>query len=245
MSGSGHGLEQGLEKATIEQFLTELGSASPAPGGGTVAALAGAQAAALVSMVASLTLAKKKRAVTPAGAAACAGAAASAGAAGSAGAADLADALSEAQALIHELSGLGGRDTAAFLEVMAAYRMSREDPGRGQAIQSALRGAAEVPLEVMRCAIRILPLARMVLEQGIASARTDAAVAAIMAHAALQGAALNAMVNLETITDQEFVRTTIEEVAALRKKGAETYSQIVSSVFAGLEDNLVKKTDKE
>lgn len=239
MSGSGHGLEQGVEKATIEQFLTELGSASPAPGGGTVAALAGAQAAALVSMVASLTLAKKKRAVTPAGAAACAGAAASAGAA------DLADALSEAQALIHELSGLGERDTAAFLEVMAAYRMSREDPGRGQAIQSALRGAAEVPLEVMRCAVRILPLARMVLEQGIASARTDAAVAAIMAHAALQGAALNAMVNLEAIADQEFVRMTIEEVAALRKKGTETYSQIVSSVFAGLEDNLVKRTDKE
>ena len=233
MSGSGHGLEQGVEKATIEQFLTELGSASPAPGGGTVAALAGAQAAALVSMVASLTLAKKKRAVTPAGAAACAGAA------------DLADALSEAQALIHELSGLGGRDTAAFLEVMAAYRMSREDPGRGQAIQSALRGAAEVPLEVMRCAVRILPLARMVLEQGIASARTDAAVAAIMAHAALQGAALNAMVNLEAIADQEFVRMTIEEVAELRKEGAETYSQIVSSVFAGLEDNLVKRTDKE
>lgn len=198
---------------TVRGFLDELGSDSPAPGGGSVAALAAAQAAALISMVARLTLGKKQDGTRE----------------------RMAAALQEAEALGRELAELCDRDTEAFLEVMSAYRLPRDQANRSAAIQAALRQAASVPLEVMRRAVRLLPLARFAVEEGLKSARTDATVGAIMAHAALQGAALNTLVNLGALTDRGFAGEVAKEVKELRSQGEEVYQLVTSSVFAGLE----------
>ncbi|MEW6545477.1 MAG: cyclodeaminase/cyclohydrolase family protein [Bacillota bacterium] len=205
---------ENLRDLAVCEFLERLGSDAPAPGGGAVAALAGAQAAALVAMVARITVARKGQE-----------------------AADLRDTLDRAGMLSRELATLVDRDTEAFLEVMSAYRLPKTDAGRSGAIQSALRQAAVIPLEVARRSVEVMDLARMAVERGISSARTDAAVALLMARAALEGAALNVLVNLAALKDREFVRETAWEVTELRARAGES-AKLVDAVFSGLQDGL-------
>lgn len=204
----------GLGELTVSEFLTRLASDAPAPGGGAVAALAGAQAACLVAMVARITMARRPDE-----------------------AAGLGPTLARAEDLSREMVALVDRDTEAFLEVMSAYRLPKDDPGRPGAIRAALRRAAEVPLEVARRSVEGMGLARLTVERGIPSARTDAAVAALMARAALEGAALNVLVNLAALKDREFVEETMREVAELREKGQEA-AALLDAVFAGLVEKL-------
>ncbi|MDI6893004.1 MAG: cyclodeaminase/cyclohydrolase family protein [Bacillota bacterium] len=203
-----------LREVTLDEFLARLGSDAPAPGGGAVAALAGAQAASLVAMVARITMARRPDAAV-----------------------DLGPTVERAESLSREMATLVDRDTEAFLEVMSAYRLPKDDAGRSGAIQAALRRAAEVPLETGRRSAEVMDLARMVAERGIPSARTDAAVALLMARAALEGAALNVLVNLAALKDRGFMGGTMREVAELREKGRETAAQL-DAVFAGLVDKL-------
>jgi len=205
---------ENLRDLAVCEFLERLGSDAPAPGGGAVAALAGAQAAALVAMVARITVARKGQE-----------------------AADLRDTLDRAGMLSRELATLVDRDTEAFLEVMSAYRLPKTDAGRSGAIQSALRQAAVIPLEVARRSVEVMDLARVAVERGISSARTDAAVALLMARAALEGAALNVLVNLAALKDREFVRETAWEVTELRARAGES-AKLVDAVFSGLQDGL-------
>lgn len=204
----------GLGELTVREFLGRLASEAPAPGGGAAAALAGAQAASLVAMVARITMAKRTDE-----------------------AAGLAQTLARAEELSRELAALVDRDTEAFLEVMSAYRLPKDDTARPGAIQAALRRAAEVPLEVARRSVEVVGLARLVVERGIPSARTDAAVAALMARAAVEGAALNVLVNLTALKDRGFVGKTAQEVAELRQKGQEA-AALLDAVFAGLTEKL-------
>lgn len=203
-----------LGNVTVAEFLTRLSSEAPAPGGGAVAALAAAQAACLVAMVARITVARKKQE-----------------------AAALGGVLERAQTLGRELAGLVDRDTQAFLEVMSAYRLPKDDPGRPAAIQSALREAALVPLEVARRSLEVMDLARVALERGITSARTDAGVAVLMARTALEGAALNVLVNLGSLQDRHFAAETAREVTELRT-GAKESVALVDALFASLQDGL-------
>ncbi|MEW5933770.1 MAG: cyclodeaminase/cyclohydrolase family protein [Bacillota bacterium] len=199
---------------TLGDFLEQLGSEAPAPGGGAVAALAAAQAAALVAMVAGITGAKRKQ--------------------DSAGWQGIRD---RAETLGRQLAALVDRDTQAFLGVMSAYRLPRDDSGRPEAIRSALRQAALVPLEVARRSVEVMDLARVALERGIASARTDAGVALLMGRTALEGAALNVLVNLGGLGDGDFVRETTQEVNALRTKGRE-FVALVDALFDDLQGEL-------
>lgn len=177
-----------LVDMTVNDFLKELASNSPAPGGGSVAALSGSLAAALVCMVAQLTI-------------------------NMAGAPEhrqkqMQQVLEQASGLQQSLSGHVDEDTAAFNQVMAAYHLPKGTPEereqRSEAIQLALRGAAEHPLQVARECLRILHCCREAVQYGNPNALSDAGVGALMAHSGVMGALFNVAINLASIKDPEF-----------------------------------------
>ena len=184
----------------LADFLQRLASVEPTPGGGSAAALAGALAAALVSMVCRLTLGKEKFAAV---------------------AAEMRRTLERAEALRRRLTSAVDEDAQAYEMVLAAYRMPRSDEGdkqaRSAAIQAALREAIRVPLNVARDCAQLLDMARFVAEQGNPNAASDAHVAALLAEAGLRGAIHNVRVNLPGIKDTTFadhVRAEVEKLLA-------------------------------
>ncbi|MGH2537808.1 MAG: glutamate formimidoyltransferase [Candidatus Promineifilaceae bacterium] len=156
-------------------FLEATAAGTPTPGGGSVAALAGALAAALTQMVARLTIGRKK----------------------------YAEAEERAQAVLQAAAGLGQQltaairqDAAAFEGLMAAWKdKSADEQARSQAIEAATIRAAEVPLGVARLSREAAELALEIAQIGNQNAATDAAAAAVMAQAAVRVAALNVRVN--------------------------------------------------
>ncbi|HAL56471.1 MAG TPA: methenyltetrahydrofolate cyclohydrolase [Bacteroidetes bacterium] len=182
-----------LATKPMNEFLDELASSSPAPGGGSVSALAGAIGAALTSMVCRLTIGKKKYADVRQ---------------------EMESVLQQSEELRMELSQLIDEDSIAFNNVMAAFGLPKETEGqqeaRSAAIQEATKRATLVPLDVMRLSERALGLVRIVAERGNKNSITDAGVAALMLHAACEGAALNVRINLASLKDEESVRQTRE-----------------------------------
>jgi glutamate formiminotransferase/formiminotetrahydrofolate cyclodeaminase len=190
-------------------FLNTVASAEPTPGGGSVAALAGALAAALAAMVARSTIGKKKYAEVEA-------------------------AMQEVAHIADELrAGLTQAitdDSAAFEEVLAAYRLSKDDPKRPEAVQLAMRHAAEVPLQTADLAVKALDQLRLVAEQGNVNAASDAAAGSFMAIAALEAAALNVLVNLQSIEDASLITQLRDSISSLRDKGRATAQSIRETV---------------
>jgi formiminotetrahydrofolate cyclodeaminase len=194
---------------TLSDFLSELASDSPAPGGGSVAALSGALAAGLTSMVANLTIGKPKYAEAEA---------------------DMRSVLARSEALRLELERLIEEDRQAFDRVMAAMKLPKEtaedQAGRSAALQSALVDAASVPLEVMGKCVEVIVLARVAAEKGNRNAVSDAGVAALMARAGTHAARLNVIINLPGIRSGEhsaFVakaRALARDLAAAADRGA-------------------------
>lgn len=191
-----------LTTKSLNDFLNELSSNSPAPGGGSVAALAGAMGAALASMVCNLTIGKKKYADVEA---------------------EMKTLLQRSEKLRQILTQLVDNDTDAFNSVMKAYGMPKDTEEqksrRTEAIQSATKEAARVPLEVMRHCIEGLKLAKTVAEKGTASSVSDAGVSAIMLYGGVESAALNVLINLGSLQDKVFVESTGAEVQLLQKEG--------------------------
>ncbi|MBW6455657.1 MAG: glutamate formimidoyltransferase [Trueperaceae bacterium] len=173
-----------LASMTARQFVDEASTDSPAPGGGSVAALSASQAAALVAMVANLTVGKK----------------------GYEGVQERVKAVAEeAQELKDALLDAMDRDTAAFDRVMAAFALPRasEDQraARDLAIAEATREATRVPLSVLERAARVLELAAEVGEIGNASSLSDAGVAVLCGAAGAEGAYYNVLINLAALAD--------------------------------------------
>lgn len=168
----------------IEAFLTRLASSDPEPGGGAAAALAAATGAALISMVANLTIGKEKYAAVQA---------------------EMEQARDRAEALRAALLEAIDRDAEAFRRVMDTYRLPRETDvqkaARKRAIQQSLADACQVPAEVVRLCEDVARWSQVVTEKGNAQVITDAAIAAILADAGAQSAALNVKINLGPIGD--------------------------------------------
>jgi len=173
------GYQSGLVTNTVTEFADELSRDSAAPGGGSVAALAGALSASLSSMVASLTFAKQ-------------GMEASKESMGVIG--------EQAQSLKDWFLAAVDRDTDAFDAVLAAIRMPRKTPAeitdRTAAMTSANLGATLVPLEVLERSVEALDLALIAAADGNPNSVSDAGVAGICAVAAAEGASLNVRINL-------------------------------------------------
>ncbi len=202
---SGAALEPGGKLAALAQpFLDAVAQPTATPGGGSVAALSGALAASLGHMVAGLSRKKKSQAAYFD---------------------DLSDAAAEFHRAAAELSQAIDRDAASFDAVMAAYKLpqtsSEEQKSREAAIQGALRGAAEVPLEVARKAVAIYERLGQLEAIASASMSSDIRVGRLMAAAAARGALENVAINLESITDAEFAGKARAEAASLEARVAE------------------------
>jgi len=167
---------------TPYEFVEATASAKPTPGGGSVAALAGALAAALTEMVAGLTVGRKKYAAIDGEARAT---------------------LRQARDLREALARAIGEDAAAFEAVMAAYRSKNLDEmQKGEAIEAATIEAARVPLHVAELSLQAAELAATMARSGNVNAVSDAAAGVLMAQAAVQAAALNVKINAVSMNDK-------------------------------------------
>ncbi|MDB4906498.1 MAG: glutamate formiminotransferase [Gemmatimonadetes bacterium] len=170
---------------SLSGFVASVASPAPVPGGGSVAAHAGALGAALAQMVAGLTAGKKKYAAVDA---------------------QMREAALAAAALVQELSTLVQRDADAYASVSAAYKVPAESEEqkaeKARAIDVALMAAALTPLETARACAKVAELAATVAELGNVNAVSDAGVAALLAEAACRGAAYNVRINVVAMTDK-------------------------------------------
>ncbi len=206
-----------LTQKPVDTFLDELASSAPAPGGGSAAALGAAMGAALVSMVANLTVGKKKYADVQA---------------------DIQHILSQSETLRRRCVKLLEEDVAAYTQVSKAYKMPRDTDeqkeARTAAIQDALKGATAVPMELAETCVEILRLCPESAEKGNVLAVSDVGVAALMAEAALRAAALNVWINLGSIKDEAFVNREGARLDALLAGKAGLKEQILTDVKAKL-----------
>ncbi len=185
-------------KKSLAGFLDDVASSSPAPGGGSVAALAGAIGAALTSMVCNLTIGKKKYADVEE---------------------DMKKILKSSEELRARFTVLVDKDAEAFNKVMEAYSLPKESDAqralREAAVTAATKEATMVPLEVMKHCIDGLALSQDVAANGNKNSVSDAGVSALMLHAACEAAALNVKINLKGLNDLEFVNWKTDEVESL------------------------------
>jgi methenyltetrahydrofolate cyclohydrolase len=190
-----------LTSKTVNEFLDEVASNSPAPGGGSVSALAGSLGAALTSMVCRLTIGKKKYVDVQA---------------------ELEAVLKVSEGLRTKLTSVIDEDTEAFNRVMTAFGMAKETEEqktqRNKAIQEATKSATLVPLKLMNLCQEGVELARTVAEKGNRNSLSDAGVSLLLLQAAASGAALNVRINLSGLEDQEFRDETNERLTDLSKK---------------------------
>ena len=177
-----------LTALSVGDFIQAVASNAPAPGGGSVSAFAAANGAALLCMVAKLTIGKKKYAEFDG---------------------VQREILEKASVLMDKFVGLIDTDTEAFNKVSAVFSMPKdteeEKKARQDAMQEALKHAAKVPLEVMENCLSALKLTFNAVGKSNTSAASDLGVAALGLGAGVKGAWLNVKINLTSIKDEEFV----------------------------------------
>lgn len=190
-----------VEAASQPDFTDALAAATPTPGGGSAAAYAGAMAAGLVSMVARLTIDKK-------------------------GYEDqekkMANILEESESLRAELAAGVDRDSQAFNQVMAAYKLPKADPDRKRSIQEATLEAALVPLEMAEKSLLVMGLALKAARSGNLNAISDAGSAVNLAYAAIKSAAYNVRINLSGLDDQKKAGKMAQAIEAVENKAKES-----------------------
>lgn len=173
-----------LKDLRITEFLSSTTSKSPVPGGGSVSALVGAVAASLSAMVAGLTIGKNKYVEVEE---------------------DMKALLDEAIFQRDNLIMLIDRDSEAFNEVMAAYKLPKETVGRSLEIKNALITATETPFAIASASLEVMRLSQKAHKMGNKNAESDALVSCVMARSAVYGALMNVNINLESIDDELFV----------------------------------------
>jgi len=207
-----------LMSMSVTRFVDEVSTESPAPGGGSVAALMGSLAAALATMVANLTVGKKG--YEPAWP-------------------TLADLAEQGQTVKAKLARAVDEDTDAFNRVMDAMRLPKGTPEqaaeRDQAIEAANKAAAEVPLQTARLCLEAIRLADVAARQGNRNSASDAGVAALAGLAGVDGALLNVRINLGSIRDAAFTaqcREACGTIAAEARAACDEVQRVVTATFA-------------
>ena len=202
-----------IKDQPIQQFLDELASKSATPGGGSAAAIMGAQGAALISMVCNLTIGKPK----------------------------FAEVESEMQALLVQAEDLRAQltdfiqaDVDVFNRVMAAYGLPKETDAdkaaRSSAIQSVMKDATIVPLECAKACAKAITLSQIAAEKGNPNVISDAGAAVMAAYGGLKTAALNVYINAGSLKDRDFAEAKLAELAAIMQD-AETTTEALYQVI--------------
>jgi glutamate formiminotransferase/formiminotetrahydrofolate cyclodeaminase len=196
-------------------FLDRLAASTATPGGGAAAAYTAAMGAALVAMVAGLTVGKKKYAAVEA---------------------EMQEILSRAESLRADLTAAVTEDSAAFEAVMSALKMPKESPEqlkvRGEALEQAMLQAARVPLRVVNMALEVIELAVKAAQDGNLNAISDAASAAAMARAGLTSAGYNVRINLVDLQGLKPARDMMKELQKLELRAGELEEEIGQTMKA-------------
>lgn len=196
---------------SLEDFTAELGSSSPAPGGGSASALAGALAASLSSMVANLTVGKKgyeEQFET------------------------MTEIAEQARKLREDLLVLIDTDAESFNEFLRALRLPKDTADqklfRTQNIEQALKRSSEIPMQIAQKSFALFPLAHTLLLHGNQNAITDALVSVMLARTAVLGALLNVRINLQSIKDENFVTQMTHQCNVLEREVIEKEKEFLT-----------------
>lgn len=177
-----------MRNLTLNDFTEKLASNSPIPGGGSVAAVSASLGAALTEMVANLTLGKKKYLQVED---------------------EMNSIIKQTTELRNKLLDYIEKDSCAYNQVIEAYKMPKdteeEKAVRTKAIEEGSKIAAEVPYEIAKISYEIFPLAEAVVKNGNSNAITDGLISAMLARTAVLAGILNVKINLDYITDVDFV----------------------------------------
>ncbi len=201
----------------VHEFVDEVSRESPAPGGGSVAALAGAIGAALSSMVSNLTANRR-------------------------GSEEVDDILNETAEVCQEIQQKLVRavdeDTNAFNAYMEARRLpattAGEKAAREAAMLEGLKSAVHVPMETARQSFRAIKVAATVARYGNAASITDVGVGAQMAYAGVKGGIYNVLINLRDIDDEDFVAEMRKRCSALESEARESLDEVLKLVESKL-----------
>jgi formiminotetrahydrofolate cyclodeaminase len=201
-----------LEKPAT-QFLSELSSNAPVPGGGGASAAVGAFAAALGMMVTNLTIGKKK----------------------------YADYEEEVKAVRDRLEGLRDQlidlvdgDAVAFEPLSKAYSIPKDDPERDIIMENALYEASVVPMGIMETVLAAAKELEVLVEKGSKLAVSDVGVGILFAQAAIEGASLNVYINTKSMKDRERAAALDAKADAIIAEGAALKARIYSGVLAAI-----------
>lgn len=201
-----------LEKPA-SQFLSELSSNAPVPGGGGASAAVGAFAAALGMMVTNLTIGKKK----------------------------YADYEEEVKAVRDRLEGLRDQlidlvdgDAVAFEPLSKAYSIPKDDPERDTIMENALYEASVVPMSIMETVLAAAKELEVLVEKGSKLAVSDVGVGILFAQAAIEGASLNVYINTKSMKDRERAAALDAKADAIIAEGAALKARIYDGVLAAI-----------
>ena len=203
------------DERTLEEFLEELGSSAPAPGGGAASAVAGALAAALAEMVGQLTAGRPKFAAVDE---------------------PMRRLIAEARLARADLLALVAEDERAYAAVSAAYKRPRasdeERVAREGAIQAALREAMRPPLEMMRRSCDVLALAEEAAASGNPAVASDAGCAALLGAAAVRAAGLNVLANVVLLRDETAVAAAHADITRYEAQAEALRERTLAAVHA-------------
>lgn len=204
-----------INDKSVQDFIDELASKSATPGGGSVAAVMGAQAAALISMVCNLTIGKPKYAEVEV---------------------EMQALLEKSEALREVLTSMIKADVDVFERLMVTYSLPKvsdeQQLVRSAAIQAALKEATNVPLACAYACAETITLSRIAAENGNVGVISDAGVAVMAGYGALKSAALNVYINAGGLTDRVFADAKLAELEVILNGAdvvAEEIYQIVKS----------------
>lgn len=223
-----------FKELTISEFVRAVAGGAPTPGGGSVSAVVAGLSSALICMVGSLTAARIQDKTTHGKSlrnrdTCCENA-------------DpeslMLDAISKANSLQARFLTLADEDSEAYNRVIAAYRLPKnteeEKRARSASIQDALKEACLVPVEVVKCALQVLDLSETMVNHGMKSALSDAAVACLTAWAGMRGAYFNVRINLSSIKDPAFVEVIEGDITSCMSSGKAIYERVMAEVEEAL-----------
>ncbi|AGY74463.1 cyclodeaminase/cyclohydrolase family protein [Clostridium autoethanogenum] len=206
-----------LQDLKLKDFINELGSNSPAPGGGSIAALSASMASALASMVFNLTIGKKEYleyddSIKK----------------------NIDTSLEEVSLCKKDFLNFMEKDTDAFLSLMKAYKMPKkteeEIKFRKEAIKKGNENAQNIPFEVAKSAYKLYSYIAIAVNYGNKNAISDAGVAASLTETAIEGALLNVKINIQGIKDEVYKKKMTDECSKLLKKSTDKKKEIMEII---------------
>jgi len=205
---------------TLQNYLDELSSNSPTPGGGNVAALCGALSSSLATMVCNLTIGKKKYAEVES---------------------EMISLKEKLEIYQKKFIELGKKDNLAFDKVMNAFKLPKDTDKqkeiRNKEIENATIGAAEIPSEVMQTAKELLPLLKIIIEKGNRNSLSDVGVAAALVETASKGAYLNVIINCASLNNQIIAQEMKKRADIVLHETCNESESLVQKVISSISSN--------